>query len=841
MNREDLQPLSPLRAIKGDSYAAYTVTVADPAGKTQTFTMDALGNLTQVQEPDPSLGTVTTSYAYDILNHLIQVSMPRGSNTQTRTFNYLTGTTVGIDLLSATNPENGTVTYTYNSDHTLHTKTDAKNQVFTYLYDSYKRLTSISVGSTVLRTFMYDTNTLDSNFSGLYTAGRLVAVQHTAFTPQGYVSGQGGSNITVPSSMQFTEMYNYTQPGLTAKKRLQVEETAHYYVNGIAHDDPKTLNLDGVYTYDNEGKMTSVNYPTTYSWNGSQLVASAGPTYTYSFDAMDRPTGLKDQNNATAVSNVSYNPANQLLSISYFGTNESRQYNNLNQMTSLTVGSDTIAYTFPTNGTNNGKISSQTDSVSGETVTYQYDSLNRLLSASSNQSWSETYGYDGFGNLVSKTPTGGAPTLSQAVNAATNQIVGQSYDANGNQTSGGYSYDAENRLATSTGLQYAYDSRNKRVWKSVLSGGNLTQEVYFYGVDGQKLGTYGFSLMLSPGSVMTDSASSLAVFFGGKRVGITSGGTTTAFKQNRLGSNQGFQFYPYGEARGTAPADTVGFATYTRDSATGLDYADQRYYASNFGRFMSPDPYMANNGAAGDPADSGSWNHYDYTRGDPINRIDSQGLYDDEGPPPAGCFVNGTMWYPICPSSPHSSAYVPLDPLYTWRTAADFNSHFRYEAKKAIKGLSPNCQKVLGNLWNLYNGDTSLLAKAGTDIFMDGSVIASRNLSQYGIPGGGTVGDALTDNAAFVSQYGGKASNQIILGIGGGFDDVPPELIFNFSVSRLASPPSIDQWQNAVLVHEVLHTYTGMNDADLAKTLTGYTGSYPSTNIALFLLRDCNK
>ena len=39
------------------------------------------------------------------------LTVPRGSNTQTRTFNYNVGTTVGIDLLSATNPENGTVTY----------------------------------------------------------------------------------------------------------------------------------------------------------------------------------------------------------------------------------------------------------------------------------------------------------------------------------------------------------------------------------------------------------------------------------------------------------------------------------------------------------------------------------------------------------------------------------------------------------------------------------------------------------------------------------------------------------------------------------------------------------
>ena len=78
--------------------------------------------------------------------------MPRGSNTQTRTFNYTTGTTVGIDILSATNPENGTIAYTYASEHTLHTKGG-----LTYSYDGYTRLTQVMTGNRVLRTFMYDT------------------------------------------------------------------------------------------------------------------------------------------------------------------------------------------------------------------------------------------------------------------------------------------------------------------------------------------------------------------------------------------------------------------------------------------------------------------------------------------------------------------------------------------------------------------------------------------------------------------------------------------------------------------------------------------------------------
>ena len=98
-------------------YQGNTVKVTDPAGKSKTFTMDAFGNLTSVMETDPSLGSVTTTYTYDVLSHLILVSMPRGTHTQTRTFNYNSGATVTGLLQTATNPENGTVSYTSQCHH----------------------------------------------------------------------------------------------------------------------------------------------------------------------------------------------------------------------------------------------------------------------------------------------------------------------------------------------------------------------------------------------------------------------------------------------------------------------------------------------------------------------------------------------------------------------------------------------------------------------------------------------------------------------------------------------------------------------------------------------------
>ena len=343
---------------------------------------------------------------------------------------------------------------------------------------------------------------------------------------------------------------------------------------------------------------------------------------------MSRPTGLTDQNNYAAVSSVQYAPSNQMLSLNYFGVSESRTYNTLMQLTNISIpGQLNLTYNYPT-GTNNGKISSQSDAISGETVTYAYDSLNRLLSASGS-GWSETYGYDGFGNLTTKTPSGGAPQLSIAVSAATNQIMqvqNLTYDNNGNEIYGVMSYDAENRLLTAPGVEYAYDSQNKRVWKGTFSGSTLTaQEAYFYGVDGKKLGTYSLTLN---GSQLTAATTQTAVFFGGKRVAVNG----VAFGQDRLGSNAAGKFFPYGEDRGTPIAnDQVKFATYTRDSATGNDYADQRYYSSQFGRFMTADQYVASAGASAPQ----SWNRYTYVLGDPINFKDPTGRFEcgDDGDP----------------------------------------------------------------------------------------------------------------------------------------------------------------------------------------------------------------
>ncbi|MBV9267742.1 MAG: hypothetical protein JO061_16355 [Acidobacteriaceae bacterium] len=72
--------------------------------------------------------------------------------------------------------------------------------------------------------------------------------------------------------------------------------------------------------------------------------------------------------------------------------------------------------------------------------------------------------------------------------------------------------------------------------------------------------------------------------------------------------------------------DQEKFATYTRDSATGLDYAYQRYYSSGIVRFMTQDPYQATPTSKINPGDPATWNRYICSGGDPINHFDLLGI-----------------------------------------------------------------------------------------------------------------------------------------------------------------------------------------------------------------------
>ena len=365
----------------------------------------------------------------------------------------------------------------------------------------------------------------------------------------------------------------------------------------------------------------------------------------------------------TLIAGASYGPANELLSITGASGGwggESFAHNSIKQLTCLSTsssctGSTGVLDNYPSSA-NNGKIASQADGVSGETVTYTYDTLNRLQKAENqcafSTPWGQSFTYDGFGNLTNTSIATGcsgysAPTFSQTYDA--NNHAG-TVDSNGNpasiylpqySASSAATWDVENRL-TSTGggtIFYSYAPGNRRVWKgsgtwttqssvgsgSCNTGQWSTDEVDFWGINGQKLMTY--SLVESPSAYysqcsFTANTPTTNYYFGAKLI-KNAGGYVYSDRLGTIGKS-----YPYGIERPSATTNnTEKFTGYYRDLETGNDYAINRYVSPGFGRFFTPDPTQ---GSFANPADPGSWNMYAYTRGDPVNRKDSSGTDDGD-------------------------------------------------------------------------------------------------------------------------------------------------------------------------------------------------------------------
>jgi RHS repeat-associated protein len=103
------------------AYSGNTTTATDQAGVSRKTQTDALGRLTYVWE-NPSGLNYETIYQYDGFGDLLNVTQ---NSSRPRVFTYNTLS----QLVSATNPESGTVSYTYDNDGNTLTKTSwAENQ-----------------------------------------------------------------------------------------------------------------------------------------------------------------------------------------------------------------------------------------------------------------------------------------------------------------------------------------------------------------------------------------------------------------------------------------------------------------------------------------------------------------------------------------------------------------------------------------------------------------------------------------------------------------------------------------------------------------------------------------
>ena len=634
----------------------FLTTVTDEIGNQRKSQTDGLGRLTYVWEaPSVSGYNYETDYGYDPLSNLLSVNQKGGSgSSQWRQRSFVYDSLPR--LTSATNPESGTISYGYDANGNIATKTaPSPNQAPTgtatvttsYTYDPLNRniakAYNDAYGSnspTLGASYAYDGNTL----TGCNTAPPALADSYPVPRRTSMCDGSGATS------------WAHDNMGRVLKERRTISTISGDYEND-------TFNLDG-----SVSSVTSLGYKVTYTYGGAARPLTAmNSTKNIVTSASYAPPGeLASMTLGSAGIMVSdaYNDRLQPILLSAGVTGQNPFFSecfDFHLGVPVTVPSP-CSFSAPKTGDNGNVYQIVNNRYNTRSQNFIYDSLNRIQQAySSGTQWGETFsptatnpgvapttpGIDPWGNLTNRSGVTGKSNYEQlSVSAGTNnQLSGSGYDPARNMTSQGsaaYVYDDENRLIATAGYSYLYDGDGERVEKCTegttpgTCATSATGTLYWRGLGSDPMAE-------------TDLAGNVKnnyIFFNGQRVARNdSAGAIHYYFSDHLGSHgvvenatgtaceQDIDYYPYGGEEydyatqcGTEVPQNYKFTGKERDGESGLDMFGARYYASSMGRFMIPDwaakPTNVPYASFGNPQ---SLNLYSYVNNNPTTLRDPDG------------------------------------------------------------------------------------------------------------------------------------------------------------------------------------------------------------------------
>jgi RHS repeat-associated protein len=531
-----------------------------------------------------------TTYTYDALDRLTQVTDPNGLNT---TYQY-----DGLsDPTSVTRPDTGVTAKTYDAAGNVLTGTDANGNTVTYTYDALdRRLSASYADSTQNITYTYDEPNSATGCTTSYPIGHLTRVVENVVTT----------------------VFCYNAQGYVIQKSQTVD----------GHTDVTS------YSRSPGGKILSITQP-----SGNQV--------NYSYDADGRVSGVTattSSGTTTLVSNVTYLPFGPVSSYTLGnGQAITRTYDTNYRLTDLV----SPAFTLHVARDAMGDITAIGNSAGANpaTETYSYDPLYRLTAITeAGGSTLDSVTYNQTGDRLTKAGSG-LSTGTYNYNTNTHQLIAtgnaaRTVDADGNTTAisqagstYGYGYNVRNRMTVvqvnqGTVATYAYNAFGERVSKM---SGNSTER-YNYGSGRALLSEYG-------------STNREYVYFNGIPVAnLDIQGSTTSIAYvtaDHMGTPRAiadvggnavwswaYQGNMWGEQQPTSNGYTYNlrFPGQYFDLETGLMYNGARYYDPASARFQQTDPTGFNGGL----------NLYVYGLNDPLTYIDATGFAPTT--PPMGPF-----------------------------------------------------------------------------------------------------------------------------------------------------------------------------------------------------------
>jgi RHS repeat-associated protein len=563
--------------------------VTDPLSHTTYLGYDTYGNLNLVTNALYKSWTIANNGAglaasmTDPLGHIVQFGY-QGGDLSTVTDGLGRTSSIFTDevgrVLSAGDPLGNRVQYVYDARDQLTSITDPLNGVTSLTYDANGNILTVTDPRNV------------GHHGYAYDARNRV---HTYTDPLGHV-----------------ETYNYDGMG-----------------NLISRLDRKNQNTQ--YSYDALNRLHIVTYADastiTITWdagNRPHLIAdSANGTLTRIYDGLDR---LTEEVSPQGQVDYTYDTASRRKQLTVAGhTPITYQYDNANRLTQIAQGTIIVGLAYDA-----ANRRSTVTYPNGIVKTYGFDAADELQSLNFNKGATHIgdlgYTYDSAGQQI--TMTGSMAKLAMSTTAnftatfdAANRLTAQNttaltYDNNGSLITNGantFTWNVRNQLtATSQGPEsLQYDALGRRRTKNATT-------TYVY--DGWNSVTYNSSLLLTG--------------FGLDEIYtyVNSDGTTKSYLGDSLGSTLAltdstgattatFSYTPYGAPTETGTDTTPrGYTGLEWDSAPGLTYSRNRYYAPSLDRFISEDPIGL----------SGGINTYAYADGDPISGSDPLGLWSTQ-------------------------------------------------------------------------------------------------------------------------------------------------------------------------------------------------------------------
>jgi len=462
--------------------------IVDPSGSFLSYTYDASGNLASAKD---RTGNITT-FEYDADHNLVAINDPRGL----RDVEYIYDS--DGRLVGSTDANGHAISYAHNLGAQEDVITDQLGNVTIWDYDADGNIVkeTDALGGVTLRTFdahdnkLSETNPLGNTTKYTYDSSDN---QTSVTDPLGHVTTTSYALYSLPATstdaLGFTITYSYDAQGnlLSTKDWLGGTVSNGYNLEGLQRSQTDALGGVTFFEYDNSGNLSrktdALGNATSYAYdpNGNRI--------------METRTRTVGNGTETLVTTYTYDAEGRQTSITYpDGTTTRTAYNSLGKQSSTTnqlgrtttydydASGNVVRTTYPDQTTEIvtndavGRVNTRTDR-GGRTTSHSYDALGNVLKTIFADGTIRTNSYDAASQLAAITDEIGNTTRLAYDTAGRRTSITDplghatlfGYDAVGNQTS---ITDANGHITMT-----AYDA-NRRATRQTYADGSFSTIQY---------------------------------------------------------------------------------------------------------------------------------------------------------------------------------------------------------------------------------------------------------------------------------------------------------------------------------------------------------------------------